>query len=76
MLDLYLKQNYTSEFNQLNLMCSSSELSGSMEEEVSSKRPRQMRERRRRRWGEKVELNDFLKYKYIYIYIYKGINDF
>ena len=46
MLDLYLKLNYTSEFNQLNLTCSSGELSGLAEEEVSSKRPRQMREKR------------------------------
>ena len=46
MLDLYLKLNYTSEFNQLNLTCSSSELSGLAEEEVSSKRTRQMREKR------------------------------
>ena len=46
MLDLYLKLNYTSEFNRLNLTCSSDELSGLADEEVSSKRPRQMRERR------------------------------
>ena len=46
MLDLYLKLNYTSEFNRLNLTCSSGELSGLVEEEVSSKRPGQMTERR------------------------------
>ena len=46
MLELYLKLNYTSEFNRLNLTCSSGELSGLVEEEVSSKRPGQMTERR------------------------------
>ena len=46
MLDLYLKLNYTFEFNRLNSTCSSGELSGLAEEEVSSKRPRQMRDKR------------------------------